>query len=74
MILAVCPLLDVSMRRNKHTRTHAHTYTINCVITKLEYVMCRRLHSPSKIAVKAKIYIVLYNQSSSIAFNETSSY
>ena len=31
------------------------------------------LHGPSMFAVKAKIY-VLYNQSSSVAFNETSSY
>ena len=29
------------------------------------------LHGPSMFAVKAKIYEVLYNQSSSIAFDET---
>ena len=33
-----------------------------------------KLHSPSIFAVKAKIYGVLYKQSSSIAFDETSSY
>ena len=32
------------------------------------------LHGPSMFAVKAKIYGVLYKQSSSIAFDETSSY
>ena len=31
-------------------------------------------HGPSILAVKAKIYGVLYKQSSSIAFDETSSY
>ena len=31
------------------------------------------LHGPTMFAVKAKIYGVLYNQSSSIAFDETSS-
>ena len=32
------------------------------------------LHGPSMFAVNAKIYGVLYNQASLIAFNETSSY
>ena len=32
------------------------------------------LHGPTMFAVKAKVYGVLYNQSSSIAFDETSSY
>ena len=32
------------------------------------------LHGPSMIAVNAKIYGVIYNQSSSIAFDETSSH
>ena len=32
------------------------------------------LHGPSMFAVKAKIYGVQYNQASSIAFDETSSY
>ena len=32
------------------------------------------LHGPSMFPVKAKIYGVLYKQSSSIAFDETSSY
>ena len=32
------------------------------------------LHSPSMFAVKAKIYGVLYNQASSVAFDVTSSY
>ena len=34
----------------------------------------RKLHGPSMFTVKAKIYGVLYKQSSSIAFVETSSY
>ena len=33
-----------------------------------------KLHGPSMFAVKAKIYGVLYKQSSSSAFDETSSY
>ena len=33
-----------------------------------------QLHGPSMLAVKAKIYGVLYKQSSSIAFEETSSH
>ena len=32
------------------------------------------LHGPSMFAVRAKIYGELYNQASSIAFEETSSY
>ena len=32
------------------------------------------LHGPSMLAIKAKIYGVLYKQYSSIAFGETSSY
>ena len=36
--------------------------------------LCKQLHGPSIFAVKAKIYGVLYNQASSIAFDETSSY
>ena len=34
----------------------------------------RGLHGPSMFAVKTKIYGVIYNQSNSIAFDETSSY
>ena len=34
----------------------------------------QELHGPSMLAVKAKIYGVLYKQSSSIASDETSSY
>ena len=33
-----------------------------------------KLHGPSMFAIKAKIYEVLYEQASSIAFDETSSY
>ena len=32
------------------------------------------LHGPSILAVKVKIYGILYNQFSSVAFDETSSY
>ena len=34
----------------------------------------RLLHGPSMFAIKVNIYGVLYNQASSIAFDETSSY
>ena len=37
-------------------------------------VLLYELHGPSMFAVKGKIYGVLYKQSSSIAFDETSSY
>ena len=40
----------------------------------LKYFEEVKLHGPSMFAVKAKIYGVLYNQASSIAFDETSSY
>ena len=48
----------------------------NIVIDRLGLFMSqdRSLHGPSMFAVKAKIYGVLYNQASSIAFDETSSY
>ena len=36
--------------------------------------LAHKLHGPSMFTVKAKIYGVLYNQSISIAFDETSSY
>ena len=43
------------------------------------FVLCcryqlKKLHGPSMLAVKAKIYRVLYKQSSSIAFHEISSH
>ena len=37
------------------------------------HLKCIKLHGPSMFAVKAKIYGVLYNQASSVAFDETSS-
>ena len=37
-------------------------------------VQLKQLHGPSMFAFRAKIYGVLYNQASSIAFHETSSY
>ena len=40
----------------------------------VSYRLGETLHGPSVFAVKAKIYGVIYNQSSSIAFDETSSY
>ena len=40
----------------------------------LNIIFNDRLHGPSMFAVKANIFGVLYNQSSSIAFDETSSY
>ena len=43
--------------------SHSLFQTITCI-----------LHGPSMFAVRAKIYGVLYNQASSVAFDETSSY
>ena len=43
-------------------------------VLNLVFVDLLVLHGPSMFAVKAKIYGVLYNQASSIAFDETSSY
>ena len=40
----------------------------------LAFSFLTSLHSPSMFAIKANIYIVLYEQSGSIAFDETSSY
>ena len=40
----------------------------------MSHLLMTILHGPSVLAVKAKIYGVLYKQSSSIAFDETSSY
>ena len=42
--------------------------------THAQYGDSNKLHGPSMFAVEAKIYGVLYNQASSIAFDETSSY
>ena len=39
-----------------------------------QHCLPRKLHGPSMFTVNAKIYGVLYKQSSSIAFVETSSY
>ena len=38
------------------------------------FIFSSKLHGPSMFAVRAKIYGVLYNQASSIAFDETFSY
>ena len=40
----------------------------------MPFIVEGKLHGPSMFAVMAKIYGVLYKQSSSIAFDETSSY
>ena len=44
------------------------------VVVHLVISVAGKLHGPSMFAVKAKIYGVIYNQASSIAFDETSSY
>ena len=44
------------------------------MFTVLLISLLQRLHGPSMFAVRAKIYGVLYNQASLIAFDETSSY
>ena len=54
-------------RRQKDARGMAYSVGLRLYL-RLE------LHGPSMFAVKAKIYGVLYKQSSSIAFDETSSY
>ena len=45
-----------------------------CITEKHSMPHRMKLHGPSMFAIKAKIYEVLYIQSSSIAFDETSSY
>ena len=45
-----------------------------CILKDRENSADCRLHGPSMFAVNAKIYGVPYKQSSSIAFDETSSY
>ena len=55
-------------RANKTKRLIEDTYHCNYKSSQTP------LHGPSMFTVKAKIYGVLYNQASSIAFDETSSY
>ena len=43
-------------------------------ICSVRLILLLKLHGPSMLAVKAKIYGVLYKPSSSIDFDETSSY
>ena len=51
-----------------------HVYQIRKYHLKQHLVFDSILHDPSMLAVKTKIYGVLNKQSSSIAFDETSSY
>ena len=44
------------------------------LLLSVSYRLGETLHGPSVFAVKAKIYGGIYNQSSSIAFDETSSF
>ena len=46
-------------------------YKVQAHVTGAEIAV---LHDPSMLAVKVKIYGVIYNQPSSTAFDETSSY
>ena len=46
----------------------------HCIHSNQDALVKVKLHGPSMFAIKAKIYEVLYKQSSSIAFDETSSY
>ena len=64
-IAEVC-LLNVSENKSQ-TRTQQSTVQL---LTN-KYAQFKRLHGPSMFVVKAKIYGVLYNQASSIAFDET---
>ena len=48
--------------------------TRNSIMYWIGKTQVQELHGPSVFAVRAKIYGVLYNLASSIAFDETSSY
>ena len=52
------------------------SFMIPCKLSLINYRLAQSLllHGPSMFAIKAKTYEVLYKQSSSIAFDETSSY
>ena len=67
---------QIHIARNYLLRS-VHNSQINKRCTRTTRVNILRkiqLYGPSMFAVKAKIYRVLYNQASSIAFDETSSY
>ena len=57
-----------------YTLIYENTLTAVFQIRKVNRDFLGLLNSPSMLAVKAKIHGVLYKQSSSIAFDETSSY
>ena len=63
---------------NKESRSAPLSYSarssILCKAIYKNIILKVSLHGPSMFAVKAKIYGVLYNQASSIAFDEPSSY
>ena len=63
------PLLVLRAINGIHGMFPLHCYSVDCIISGP-----LQLHGPSMFAVRAKIYEVLYNQASSIAFDETSSY
>ena len=59
------------------TQSHSRSYCTarQCSPLRRKFMECSIImHGPSMFAVKAKIYGVLYKQSSSIAFDETYSY
>ena len=56
------------------TKQTYETFDISLVFNILKFLFKFKLHGPSMYAIKAKIYGMLYNQASSIAFDETSSY
>ena len=58
--------------RTRHIDEHSYGFSICYRAVFFRQILA--LHGPSMFAVKAKIYGVLYNQASSIAFDETSSY
>ena len=60
-------MVYIAERRQKDARGMAYSVGLRLYL-RLE------LHGPSIFAVKARIYGVIYKQSSSIAFDETSSY
>ena len=71
-------------RRTNHALSHVYMLSSLAIVDLAYYglvlqigylwIVVQLLHGPSMFAVKAKIYGVLYNQASSIAFDETSSY
>ena len=83
----IAALRGKKTKRRKVTVVYVYSVSVGCFFQNRERSCCLQpfvaeglinkwwqLHGPTMFAVKAKIYGVPYNQSSSIAFDETSSY